>query len=37
MGWVFRLVKTGVEGLDRSVDVMAINRPGDLGDIAALG
>src|SRR3954451_11656518 len=37
MGWVLRLVETGVEGLGRSVDVMAIDRPGDLGDIAALG
>ncbi len=37
MGWVLRLVETGVEGLDRSVDVMVIDRPGDLGDIAALG
>jgi hypothetical protein len=35
MGWVLRLVE--VEGLDRSVDVMAIECPGDLGDIAALG
>jgi hypothetical protein len=37
MGWVFRLVETGVEGSGRSVDVMEISRPGDLGDIAALG
>src|SRR3954452_17696778 len=37
MGWVLRLVETGVEGLGRSVDVMVIDRPGDLGDIAALG
>ena len=37
MGWVLRLVETGIEGLDRSIDVMAIDRPGDLGDIAALG
>src|SRR3954463_11821196 len=37
MGWVLRLVETGVEGSSRSVDVMAIDRPGDLGDIAALG
>ena len=37
MGWVLRLVETGIEGLDRSVDVMVIDRPGDLGDIAALG
>ena len=32
-----RLVETGVEGLGRSVDVMAIDCPGDLGNIAALG
>src|SRR3954471_6457842 len=37
MGWVLRLVETGVEGSGRSVDVMMIDRPGDLGDIAALG
>src|SRR4051794_25950153 len=27
----------GVDGSSRSVDVMVIDRPGDLGDIAALG
>ena len=37
MGWVLRLVETGVEGSSRSVDVMVIDRPGDLDDIAALG
>src|SRR3954468_12537910 len=37
MGWVLRLVETGIEGLGRSVDVMVIDRLGDLGDIAALG
>jgi hypothetical protein len=37
MGWVLRLVETGVEGSSRSVDVMAIDCPGDLGDIADLG
>src|SRR4051794_29355437 len=31
------LVETGVEGSGRSVDVMMIDRPGDLGDIADLG
>src|SRR3954451_15395243 len=35
MGWVLRLVE--VDGSSRSVDVMAIDRPGDLGDIADLG
>jgi hypothetical protein len=37
MGWVLRLVETGIEGLGRSVDVMAIECSGDLGDIADLG
>src|SRR5689334_19930732 len=37
MGWVLRLVETGINGSSRSVDVMVINRPGDLGDIADLG
>ena len=37
MGWVLRLVETGVDGSGRSVDVMMIDRPGDLGDIADLG
>src|SRR3954471_24439165 len=37
MGWVLRLVETGADGSSRSVDVMVIDRPGDLGDIAALG
>src|SRR5690349_18194444 len=37
MGWVLRLVETGVEGSSRSVDVLVIDPSGDLGDIAALG
>jgi hypothetical protein len=37
MGWVLRLVEIGVEGSGRSIDVMEISRPGDLGDIADLG
>jgi hypothetical protein len=37
MGWVLLLVEAGVDGSSRSVDVMAIGCPGDLGDIAALG
>ena len=37
MGWVLRLVEIGVEGSGRSVDVMEISRPSDLGDIAYLG
>ena len=32
-----RLVETGVDGSSRSVDVMAIECPGDLSDIADLG
>jgi hypothetical protein len=31
------LVETGADGSSRSVDVMVIDRPGDLGDIVALG
>src|SRR3954447_27055860 len=37
MGWVLRLVETGIEGLGRSVDVLVIDPSGDLDDIAALG
>ena len=37
MGWVLRLVETGTDGSSRSVDVMAIDCLGDLGDIADLG
>src|SRR3954471_16987374 len=37
MGWVLRLVETGVEGSSRSVDVMAIDSPSDLSNIADLG
>jgi hypothetical protein len=37
MGWVLRLVEIGVEGSGRSIDVMEISRPGDLGDITDLG
>jgi hypothetical protein len=37
MGWVLRLVETGVDGSSRSIDVLAIDCLGDLGDIADLG
>src|SRR3954468_19227152 len=37
MGWVLRLVETGVDGASRSVDVMAIDRLSDLSEIADLG
>jgi hypothetical protein len=37
MGWVLRLVETGVDGSSRSVDVLEITHPGDLGDLADLG
>src|SRR5688572_3009506 len=37
MGWVLRLVETGVDGSSRSVDVLEIICPGDLDDLAALG
>ncbi len=37
MAWMLRLVKTGAEGEGPCADVMEINRPDDLGDIASLG
>ncbi len=37
MGWVLRLVEIGIDGSSRSVDVLEIVRPGDLGDLADLG
>jgi len=37
MGWVLQLVETGVDGRARSVEVLEISRPNDLGDIANLG
>ena len=37
MAWMLRLVKTGVEGEGPCTDVLEIDRPGDLGDIASLG
>jgi hypothetical protein len=37
MGWILRLVETRVDGSSRSVDVMTIDCPGDLSDIAGLG
>jgi len=37
MGWVLRLVESGVEGSPGSIDVLEIERPGDLGDLADLG
>lgn len=38
MGWILRLVKTGAEGSDGpGMDVMEINKPDDLSDIADLG
>src|SRR4051794_39593299 len=37
MRLVLRLVETGVEGVTRSVDVLEIVRPGDLGDLGDLG
>jgi hypothetical protein len=37
VAWILRLVKIGVEGEGRTLDVMEINRPDDLGDIADLG
>ena len=37
MAWILRLVKHGAEGDGQSTEVMEINRPDDLGDIADLG
>jgi hypothetical protein len=37
VAWILRLVKISAEGEGRSVDVMEINRSGDLGNIADLG
>jgi hypothetical protein len=37
MGWVLRLVETGIDGSSRGVDVLEIVRSGDLSDLAALG
>ena len=34
---MLRLVKVGAEGEEPCADVMEINRPGDLGDVANLG
>ena len=37
MGLVLQLVEARADGLTRSVEVMAISRPGDLRDVANLG
>ena len=37
MGWVLRLVENETDNPPRSVDVLTIERPGDLSDLAALG
>jgi hypothetical protein len=37
VSWILRLVKTGAEGEAEATDVMEIDRPGDLRDIATLG
>jgi len=37
VAWILRLVKTGAEGEGPCTDVMEINRPDDLADIANLG
>ena len=37
MAWIVRLVKTGDDGEEQCIDVMTINRPDNLGDIATLG
>ena len=37
MAWIVRLVKIGADGEEQCTDVMKINRPDDLDDIANLG
>src|SRR5271157_3286942 len=37
VGWIVRLVEIDTEGEGRSLDVMGINRPDNLVDIADLG
>ncbi|HEX3991055.1 MAG TPA: hypothetical protein VHX39_07770 [Acetobacteraceae bacterium] len=37
MAWIVRLVQLGADGSEPFADVMTINRPDDLGDIANLG
>src|SRR6187551_673805 len=37
MRWVLQLVETGTDSRTRSVEVLEISRPNDLGDIANLG
>jgi hypothetical protein len=37
VAWIIRLVKIGTEGEGSCTDVMEINRPDDLGDLADLG
>jgi hypothetical protein len=37
VGWILRLVRTGADGGGKSTDVMEINKPDDIGDIAHLG
>jgi hypothetical protein len=37
LAWIVRVVKIGAEGEGPATDVMEIERPGDLADIADLG
>jgi hypothetical protein len=37
VSWILRLVKTGADGEGRAMDIMEIERPDDLRDIACLG
>jgi hypothetical protein len=37
VSWILRLVKTGAEGEGQATDIMEIDRPDDLRDIASLG
>ena len=37
MAWIVRLVKIGAGGEEQATDVLKIDRPGDLDDVANLG
>jgi hypothetical protein len=37
VAWILRLMKIGAEGVEQDTDVMEINLPHDLGDLAHLG
>jgi len=37
VSWILKLLKTGADGEGQATDVMEIDRPGDLRDVATLG